>query len=174
MKIEACIWDKKRIKRLADPKTHTAADKEPEYALYIFNSSKPIIRAGAIGVARIFSIESGRYSENGNSVSRRFDQYNRKPEERPFKSGPNKGKCRNEVLPWSARPFIYIWGATLAGDVTPPILLAAESMMHQRLQRSGLSYQGSSCHKCANEALAIEVAENSLRIFLELAPRMFS
>ncbi|MBD0272077.1 MAG: hypothetical protein ICV73_09110 [Acetobacteraceae bacterium] len=175
MEIRAEIWDEDRLKRLEAKKTHAAADKEPVYALYLFASvARPIVRAGAIGVNRAFDPGTGAFPEKGNSVSRRFDQYNRAPAARTFRSGANKAMRSPNVLPWSARPYRYIWGATLTGGVTPQILSVAENIMHQRLRMSGLRYRGSSCLECDKYPVAVEVAARSLAVFLRLAPIMFA
>jgi hypothetical protein len=170
MNIVANIWDADRIVRLKDLKIHADDDKEPVYALYVFFSEKGIIRAGAIGVRRAFNTTLGDYSIHGNSISGRYIQYN-KPGYGLVKRVP-----REKVLPWVARPFEYIWGATLTGgseDRMPSVLLVAENIMHQRLQKSDMQYRGSSCHDCPDPARAIAVAQQSLEVFLRLAPEMF-
>ena len=133
------IWDANRLERLRETRTHTATDKAPVYALYVFSSlSMPIIRVGAIGVDRVFDRHTDAFSISGNSVSGRFRQYNALPAAKPFRSGVNKGKLPSEVLPWNAQRYRYIWGVTLTGDITPSVVLVAENMIHQRLQQSGL------------------------------------
>lgn len=175
MEIRADVWDEDRLKRLERKATHTADDRAPVYALYVFASlSRPIVRAGGIGAHRGFGSAAEAFHARGDSVSRRFDLCNRAPAARTSEAGADKRMRSSNVLPWSARPYRYVWGATLTGDVTPPVLSVAENIMHQRLRRCGLRHRGGSCLECDKPLLAIEVAAQSLALFLRLAPIMFA
>lgn len=175
MNITAEIWSQERLDRLKVPRTHTTADRQPVWALYLFaSSSKPFIRAGAIGVNRAYDLGGGVYGEEGNSITGRFKQHNTEPDTNLLKRGADKGKSKLDLLPWCAKPYQYIWGVTLDGEISPSVVSVAEHMMHQRLFRSGFRYGGRSCFECNDLYRAIEVANQSLKVFLRLASELFS